>query len=683
MAEWQSIELADSDTLEDLAKIGTEAVTKINTALDVIKGGAEVGKLFLLTSINPLAVAIVLAADEMIGVFSQYKESGVSILIIDTTNPQTGRKQENKLGLKMKRDNVGIVFEDSIPHPQPPPLAIAGVYVVNDKYRETLNLADLNNYRDKNGKLKTDKGFIPPIPKLEKPYKFVQGGYDPATWTGTIDTVPQSEGISTNTLGLKVNIPGIPFPELPADQTIEMMAAAFEDEGDIPKYRIKPEVVKNPKQKYFDVTGESVTFDAGSEASATSYNLTSQDKQRDLRLELYASGNTKIATTERGILTTRIATGRPEYTGDTGRTEFQVSALAIVIAAQNPLEFVESLSSLINALLPDETALMESLAALKASLNYFEQNLTIRVDSKYGDFVEGDFVIGEKSGCAGIIKSIESIEDSVMTSVILDTNQRDPRSRSQEPQPPLEIIEKVIDKNPDGRFKDVELIWEPRGDAQPFGKFDPRENVFEATEVKTQYEINGKSQDHYTYIKKVPPAGWESNILFGQSVSIGVLPKYGAVVTQSPIAEASTAPNFSSAKLAQMIPGYGKFWDDMINLAEKLKAFAEGVLATIQKLIDVIDKAVEFFEELAENIIALIELLTKGIPNAGIWFMGMNTTTGNIGLASGLRNAGNAPDESYTFSGGILLVGPVLTGGQTEDMNRKLWELLGIEFQSV
>ena len=96
----------------------------------------------------------------MIGVFSQYKESGVSILIIDPTNPQTGRKQENKLGLKMIRDNVGIVFEDSIPHPQPPPLSIAGVYVVNDKYRETLNLADLNNYRDKNGKLKTSKEIL-------------------------------------------------------------------------------------------------------------------------------------------------------------------------------------------------------------------------------------------------------------------------------------------------------------------------------------------------------------------------------------------------------------------------------------------------------------------------------------------------------------------------------------------
>ena len=33
MADWQSIELADSDTLEALGKYGTEAVEKINIAL--------------------------------------------------------------------------------------------------------------------------------------------------------------------------------------------------------------------------------------------------------------------------------------------------------------------------------------------------------------------------------------------------------------------------------------------------------------------------------------------------------------------------------------------------------------------------------------------------------------------------------------------------------------------------
>ena len=100
MAEWQSIELADSDTLEALGKYGTEAVSKIGIALDVIKGGAEIAKVFLLTSVNPLAVAIVIAADEIISVLNQYKESGVSILIIDPFNLENGRKQPNKLGLE-------------------------------------------------------------------------------------------------------------------------------------------------------------------------------------------------------------------------------------------------------------------------------------------------------------------------------------------------------------------------------------------------------------------------------------------------------------------------------------------------------------------------------------------------------------------------------------------------------
>ena len=87
MAEWQSIELADSDTLEALGKYGTDAVTKIETALEIVKGGAEVGKLFLMTAVNPVAVAIVLAADEMISVLSQYKESGISIFLLLDTNP--------------------------------------------------------------------------------------------------------------------------------------------------------------------------------------------------------------------------------------------------------------------------------------------------------------------------------------------------------------------------------------------------------------------------------------------------------------------------------------------------------------------------------------------------------------------------------------------------------------------
>jgi hypothetical protein len=662
MADWQSIELADSDTLEALGKFGTEAITKINTALDVVKGGAELGKLFLLTSVNPLAVAIVIAADEMIAVLSQYKESGVSILIIDPTDPQNGRKQENKLGLEMKRDSKGLTeFEISRPHPAPPPSSIAGSYTVNDEYRKSLSLADLKDWRDKNGKEKGHVGFIPPTPKLVFPYNFVQGGYNPETWTGTIDTVTQSSGV--NAFGEK--IPGIPFPELPADETIEMMAAAFEDEGDIPKYRINSPN-KKPKQKYYDANGAQVEF------------LSPQDKLKDQRLELYSSANTKIATTERGLLTTRIATGRPEYSGDTGSLNFQVSALAIVIASQNPLKFIESLSTLINTLMPDHTELLKSIDAFTDSLTFYEQNLTLRVDTDYGDFVVGDFIIGEKSGCIGQITEIVSKEDSVMTTVVVETNQLADKGHHAPVQPPIAIVEKTIDRNPIGQYKDFVIKWQPRGKSHPFGKFNPRENVFEAVEIKT--DVGG--QDAITYSKKIPAEGWYRRLATGDKGK-GILPKWSTVKAQSSLAEASIAPNFSSAKLAQMIPGYGAFFDELINLAEKLKSFAEGVLESIQKLIDVIDKAVEFFEELAESIIALIELLTQGIPNAGIWFLGMNTTSGNVGLASGLRNASNAPDSSYVFSGGLLLVGPVMTGNQSEDMNKKLWEMLGIEFQSV
>ena len=677
MAEWQSIELADSDTLEALGKYGTEAITKINTALDVVKGGAEIGKLFLMTAVNPVAVAIVIAADEMISVLGQYKESGISILIIDPTDTTKGPSPDNKLGLQILHDNIGAMFEISYPHISSfriggERIQIDSSYTVNDEYRKSIDLLDLDaDWRDKNGRTKGFSGFIPPIPVISFPPTFAPGGYNPETWTGTVERRKQHEGknIKINAFGVEeeFRIPGIEFPELPADQTIEMMAAAFEDKGDIPKYKI----TNTKALKYFDKDGAEVKF------------LSASDKVRDQRLELYASANTKKPTIERTLLTKRIATGRPEYSGDTGSLNFQVSALAIIVAAQDPLKFIESLANIVNTLMPDHDELMKSIDAFTDSLTFYGQNLTLRVDTDYGDFVVGDIIIGEKSGCIGEIQEIVSQESSIMTSVIVESNQHSRFGRSPPPQPPVIITEKTVDRNPNGKFQDVVIKWLPMGTSHRFGKFNPRENVFEGVKsTQIAVAVDGTRSEYIDYRIKEPPIGWEHNLRPGVPGK-GLLPKWSTVKAQSSLAEASIPPNFSSAKLAQMIPEYGEFFDGLINVAEKLKAFAEGVLAAIQALIDIIDKAVEFFEELAENIIALIKLLTQGIPNAGIWFMGMSTTSGNNGLAAGLRNAANAPDSSYTFSGGILLVGPVMTGSQTEDMNKKLWEMLGIEFQSV
>ena len=90
------------------------------------------------------------------------------------------------------------------------------------------------------------------------------------------------------------------------------------------------------------------------------------------------------------------------------------------------------------------------------------------------------------------------------------------------------------------------------------------------------------------------------------------------------------------------------------------------------------------FTKLASALTELITVLTTGLPNAGIWYLGMETSTGNDGFKSGLTGAGNAPDGSYVFSAGFLLVGdPVVKQLTGSDPLKTLFEPLGVEFQSV
>ena len=105
--------------------------------------------------------------------------------------------------------------------------------------------------------------------------------------------------------------------------------------------------------------------------------------------------------------------------------------------------------------------------------------------------------------------------------------------------------------------------------------------------------------------------------------------------------------------------------------------------STIQTLIDTIDDLLTKFTKLV-TLTELITVLTTGLPNAGIWYLGMETSTGNDGFKSGLTSAGNAPDSSYVFSAGFLLVGdPVIKQLSGADPLKVLFEPLGVEFQSV
>ena len=206
MAEWQSAELKDIPALKELSEVGISAIENVNAALKIVQVAGEGAKIFLLSTINPAMLALILAADKMIETLQNYRESGLFIVHVNPFDQPYGVKNQNVMGLEMQRDTQGnVLFEKS--------KVLVGTYIddsfeVNDAYRKSLNLDDLSStYRDSNGYTKTTKAldgsslFNPPIPKIDPALNLVVGGYDPATWTGTKPSIPMTNfGIVLPTL---------------------------------------------------------------------------------------------------------------------------------------------------------------------------------------------------------------------------------------------------------------------------------------------------------------------------------------------------------------------------------------------------------------------------------------------------------------------------------------------------
>ena len=76
MADWQKVQLSDNPTLTAIAESGTQAIGTVNAALEVVKAAGEAAKLFLLGTVNPAALALILLADQLIAALQNFRESG-------------------------------------------------------------------------------------------------------------------------------------------------------------------------------------------------------------------------------------------------------------------------------------------------------------------------------------------------------------------------------------------------------------------------------------------------------------------------------------------------------------------------------------------------------------------------------------------------------------------------------
>ena len=183
MANWNSKELQTPDAIKKIGQNAQNAINNLDILLKIVKGGADVAKLFLLLT-NPAGAIIKIASEEIIKLCNDFKEIGVFYLFINPNDEGYGGQTSREFGLAIKQDENGLYqFAESIQSGGPGGRGIT--HKVNIEYQKTLDIADLTStYKDTKGRNKNDPNFDPPMPIFDNPPIWELGGYDPATWTG-------------------------------------------------------------------------------------------------------------------------------------------------------------------------------------------------------------------------------------------------------------------------------------------------------------------------------------------------------------------------------------------------------------------------------------------------------------------------------------------------------------------
>ena len=673
MAKWESKELADLGVLKDLAEAGATAIEAVQGVMTIVQAGGEVAKLFLMGVVNPAALAVKLLAEAIIAQLKNYQESGWFFLYVDPLDASYGMKEPaDNFGFEMLTDSEGRVqfYPSTVMNIDKQQGAMFTVvnplsgktFEVGDAYQRSLTLTTLGEYYDKKGRDKNHEKFIPPTPKLVSPPKIVAGGYDPATWDGDMqpwDYLPIFDAVKCRTV----------------------MADAFDDEGDIPKFEI--------------INKNQTLFAKGSNKPYTKTGgvIAEYDPSAIYKIPLYENGNTALSTSERKVLTKRIKSGKPNYNGDTSLLGTSVFGLAVIVAAQNPQEFIDSIVNVGKLFGPPFKTDTDKLkAAFEKWLTPDQRKITISVDTEYGQFEVDDLIMGDDSGAVGKITGIGPKAGEVDIRPELGAPKPTKMSRKymspvyeegdEDDGVPIDYVltedTSVRATNSDGRYLDTEVSFLPIGPGV-IRTFLPSEKIFEAKAITR--EVGGKEQIVYV-IKGIEFRNMPKG--FGYAPPAGSLPKFGTLLAINALAPASTAPDFISLK-ADMIPGWSDMFEGLIQMATAVKGFAEDTLAFIIALIEAIEDLIEDFTKLLNALIQLIELLTIGLPNAGIWMLGMESSTGNEGFKNAITSSSNAPDASYKFSCGFCFVGdPVLADLTGKDpLELVFGDILGIEFQPV
>ena len=640
MASWEQKTLAESGIVKEIGEQAAAAGEKVTELATQVAKVAEGAKLILGGYADIIGAAIKAGAQPLLNSLNDYRNMGFYTLIV---NPfELNKPDDQPYGFQMKtKKNGAVVFKTSTISkfdPREFPVRTGQTFEVGDTYALSLNLADLSStYKDRNGNSKSHPKFVPPIPELVTPYKLVRGGYDPTTWTGTAPEVTH---------------PGL--PKLTAKDALQVMADAFDDKGDVPKFQMI-----NPLADANTANGGPFTEDGTP--------VDNFDPTANLAFHLYASSNTSLSLSERVRLTKQIQAGKPNYAG----SDLSVSCLVVLAAADDPQDFINTLKKMYEFFgSGGDNPFGGFIAAYHSFIDMITPDdviVTVENNTKYGTFQEGDYIIGETSGAVGLIKEITGGEKSIRLRTISEVKTDKITGEISS------IFSRDVDMNPDGDWKTYKIQYEPKFDLTE--KFEPNEKIFEAEPYDRIAAAGGAKSTYYRRKgEDITFAGPKTQIPETE------LPKYGKVMGLSALAPNSVAPDFNSITASQFIPGWSDFFDGLIELANGLINLAQSSVEFLNRLILAIEDLTAYLITVLAKIKAFLKFLEDGLPNVGIYLLPIKTNGGNESLKSAITGSTSGPPDSYKFSMGMMLLS-VPVGGI--DPLEKFVNLLGIELQNV
>ena len=779
MAEWKQQKLGNPKILEDIGKRADQAIEAVNVAMGIVKTGGEVAKLVLMSSMNPVLLAMKVVGEAIIDMAGNYRDAGFYALYVGYGDGSTA-KTFPAYGIAMQRDKNGnYMFENAYFETgvrlEGGETDLSSWYSVNanteSEFVKSMKITDLSdNIRDSAGRNKRNSKFIPPMPVFEYPWRFVRGGWTPKM----LDSKGFGEGAAA--LAEWAN-----FPQIPATTVVQAMIDAFDDEGDVPLYAWDAGTsinvnttpvytregvpVQNSKQQYAKIGTEknpggelSVELKTKWEISGANWKNTLEkgatfythlyNKKESLRPSTSVWGSSTYTTVvksgkptfkgvgditipaETKLVKTGTAGGSGKGEGGTlgtsiGTYEVQEISPAKVIPIPNNVVGIaivaglpdfQALYELLNTLMNffgDWPAVKEALDDINKLLEPNRQLIQLEQDVLWGPFDASEntklgadpqnddrYIMGATSGAVGkiihIISGGQKEEDRISKWMMKDVITDDPQIGKK-------IINEAVDTNDDPYLKRW-YMHEYRIESIPGQDFDftPGEYVYQIQDgdgvIRGESVAGVKKKDEYfipvsdtlmteDFLEtKVFKAGSEEATDLRSDMTRKLaamdLPPYGIVTGASfENPPASVPPDFVGFQFKEFIPYWAEVFDGIAMFGQAIVDIAEALLAFIQKIIDFIDMVIEKLQELANAIISFIEYFKIGIPEAGIYLLGVSTSDGNAGIQSALKSADNAPPASLKYSSGILLVG--VTDNTGVNGVEILGSLLALDFTDV